>query len=149
MPSKAFLTKRKEGEVAQTYVFTMFRRWGLSVTETPRGYHPGYDGIVEGPFYGNNVRFKIEVKYDKQSRETGNVYLDINSLRKSQASILAICLNDPIDTVLMLPLKDALDYALACPYRVKEGGEFKEPAANPPKDVFIRETKAKILSTLT
>lgn len=124
----------------------MFRKWGLTVVETPRGYHPGYDQIVSGPFYGQQVRFKCEVKWDKKATESGNIYLDINSLRKSQASILAICLNDPIDTVLMLPLKDALDYAIKHPN--VNGGEFSERSCLVNKDQFIREVKPKVLTTL-
>jgi hypothetical protein len=146
MPSKAFLTARKQGEVAQQYVATMFRKWGLTVVETLRGYHPGYDQIVSGPFYGKEVRFKAEVKYDKKAAESGNIYLDINSLRKSQASILTICLNDPIDTVLMLPLKDALEYAVK--HANINGGEFNERSCLVNKDQFIREVKPKVLTTL-
>lgn len=145
MSSTAFLTARKTGEVAQTYVATMLRKWGLTVSETPRGYHPGYDLLVWGPFYGEPVRFRAEVKYDKKSAQSGNIYLDINSLRKSQATILAICLNDPIDTVLMLPLKDALDYAQT--HQNGSGGEFMEQAAIIPIEQFKSELKPKVLTT--
>lgn len=145
MPSKAFLTARKQGEVAQDYIAGMFRHWGLSFAPTPRGYHPGYDGIVEGMFYGQPVRFKAEIKYDKKAAETGNIYLDINSLKKSQASILTICLNDPIDTVLMLPLQEALSYAIE--HANINGGEFNERSACIPKDEFIQALKPKVLTT--
>jgi hypothetical protein len=146
MPSQAFLTARKTGEQAQDYVATMFRKWGLTVSETPRGYHPGYDMIVWGPFYGEPVRFRAEVKYDKKSAETGRIYIDIESLKKSQATILTICLNDPIDTVLMLPLQDALDYAIK--HANVNGGEFNERSCLVNKDQFIRELKPKVLTTL-
>ncbi len=146
MPSTAFLTKRRVGEVAQDYVATMFRKWGLTVVETPRGYHPGYDQIVSGPFYGQQVHFKCEVKWDKKASESGNIYLDINSLSKSQATILAICLNHPIDTVLMLPLQDALEYGIR--HANVNGGEFQERSACIPKDQFIREVKPKVLKAL-
>lgn len=123
----------------------MFRSWGLTVVETPRGYHPGYDQLVYGPFYGQEVRFKAEVKYDKKATETGNIYLDINSLKKSQASILLICLNDPINTVLMLPLQDALNYAVS--HMNITGGEFNEASCLVNKDEFIKALKPKILIT--
>jgi hypothetical protein len=92
------------------------------------------------------LRFKVEVKYDKKAAESGNIYLDISSLCRSQASILAICLNDPIDTVLMLPLKDALDYAVK--HANVNGGEFNERSCLVNKDQFIREVKPKVLTTL-
>jgi hypothetical protein len=145
MPSQAFLQARKEGEKAQKFVAGMFKSWGLSFAATPRGYHPGYDGIVTGNFFGNYIQSKIEIKYDKKSAETGNIYLDLNSLRKSQASILTICLNDPIDTVLMLPLQQALDYAIR--HANINGGEWNERSACIPKDQFITDLKPKLLTT--
>lgn len=144
MPSTAFLTKRKEGEVAQRYIKGMFESWGLKFAATPRGYHPGYDAIVEGMFYGQYVRFKAEIKYDRLASTTGNIYLDVNSLKKSQASILIICLNDPIDIVFMLPLDQALKYAQT--HQNGLGGEFMEQAAIIPKDQFIVDLKPGILT---
>lgn len=145
MPSTAFLTKRKEGEVAQRYIKGMFELWGLKFAATPRGYHPGYDAIVEGLFYGQYVRFKAEIKYDRLASATGNIYLDVNSLKKSQATILIICLNDPIDTVLMLPLDQALTYAQT--HQNGSGGEFMEQAAIIPKDQFLSDLRPKSLTT--
>jgi hypothetical protein len=145
MPTKAFLKARKQGEVAQSFVAGMFRSWGLEVRETPRGYHPGYDLYVTGILHGTEIRNAIEVKYDKKSAETNNIYLDINSLRKSRASILTICLNEPIDTVLMLPLQDALNYALARPNVI--GGEYQERSCLVNKDEFISALKPKVLMT--
>lgn len=123
----------------------MLRSWGLKVAETPRGYRPGYDGMASGPFFGQQVQFRYEVKYDRLASQTGNLYLDVNSLRKSQASILTICLNDPIDTVLMLPLQDALSYAVR--NANINGGEFNERSACVPKDEFIKALKPKVLMT--
>lgn len=145
MPTKAFLEARRRGEVAQSYVAGMFRSWGLNVKETPRGYHPGYDLFVWGELKGIYSQFKVEVKYDQRAAETNNVYLDINSLRKSQAGILTICLNDPIDTVLVLPLQDALSYALAHPN--VRGGEYQETSCLVNKDQFIASLKPQVLTT--
>lgn len=145
MPSKAFLQARKEGEKAQTYVREMFKNWGLSFAVTPRGYYPGYDGVLTGNFFGNYIRSRIEIKYDKLCSQTGNIYLDIQSLKKSQATILIICLNNPIDTVLMLPLQEALNYAVS--HANINGGEFFERSACVPKDEFIKALKPKVLTT--
>jgi hypothetical protein len=145
MPTKEFLQARKQGEIAQRYVKGMFESWGLKFAATPRGYHPGYDGIIEGKFYGQYIRNKIEIKYDRLASTTGNIYLDIQSLKKSQATILIICLNDPIDTVLMLSLQDALEYAVA--HQNINGGEFMERSACINKDQFMRDLKPKVLTT--
>jgi hypothetical protein len=148
MPTKEFIHARSKGEIAQDYVAGMFRSWGLTVRETPRGYHPGFDMEVEGQFYGNHVRFKDEIKYDRKFSETGNFCLDINSIRKSKAGILTICTGKPIDTVYMLPLPDALAFAERWPRKLYVG-EYKEPNAIIPKDVFIESLKPKILTTNT
>lgn len=138
--SPQFIKARKEGKKAQAYVTGMFKSWGWTVKEVGDGYHPAYDQIITKPF-----QFKNEIKWDKKSSETQNIYLDINSLQKSQASILTICLNDPIDTVLMLPLQQALEYAQA--HRNGSGGEYKEAAAIIPKEQFISDLRPKILTT--
>jgi hypothetical protein len=145
MPSSQFLKARRQGEIAQKYVAGMFRSWGLQVSETPRGYRPGFDQIVSGTLNKQSVRFKAEIKWDRMAAQTSNIYLDVNSLKKSQASILTICLNDPISEVLMLPLKDALDYAEA--HTNVNGGEFGEASCLISKDLFIKELKPKILTT--
>lgn len=145
MSSSAFLIAKKRGNVAENYVANMFSSWGLEVSRVPDRYHPAYDGIAQGKLYGNQVKFKFEIKYDLKSAETGNIYIDINSLSKSTASILCICLNDPIDTVLVLPLKDALDYAKS--HNNINGGEFNERSACIPKEQFINDLKPKILTT--
>lgn len=145
MSSKAFLKSREEGETAQTYVAGMFRSWGLQVKETPRGYHPGFDLYATGKLHGHDINTAVEVKYDKKCSETGNIFIDINSLRKSRAGILAICLNDPIDTILILPLKDALNYAINHPNVI--GGEFQEVSCLISKEQFIEALKPQVLTT--
>jgi len=100
---------------------------------------------IRGTLYGIQINNGIEVKYDQKSAESGNIYLDINSLKKSQASILTICLNDPIDTVLMLPLEDALNYAIN--HANITGGEFRERSCLVKKEVFISALKPKVLTT--
>lgn len=123
----------------------MFRSWNLQVAQAPNKYHPQFDGTAFGNLHGTDVRFSYEVKFDKKSKETGNLYLDLNSLSKSTASILCICLNEPIDTVLMLELQKALEYAQR--HKNITGGEFKEASACIPKSIFINDLKPKILST--
>jgi len=145
MPTKAFIKSRKEGKIGQAYVAGMFRSWGLTVREIGNGYHPDYDLEVTGEIHGNPIHFYDEVKWDKKHLETGNIYLDINSLSKSKAGILTICTGKPIDTVYMLELKSALDYAINSPYK-KRGGEYGEESAAPPLSVFIQALKPKILT---
>lgn len=147
MPSAAFLKSRTIGEVAQDWVKEMLESWHLAVAPTPRGYHPGYDGFASGVLHDQPVRFTYEVKWDKKSSQTSNIYLDIESLRKSKASILLICLNDPIDTVLMLPLQQALEYAQT--HQNGSGGEFSEPSCICPIQEFISALKPKVLTTKT
>lgn len=145
MPSTAFVKARAKGQTAEDYVAYMFRSWGLAVAQTPKGYHPEYDMIVQGKFYGDYVRFKAEVKYDKKSAQSGNIYLDIQSLKKSHATILIIYLNDPIDTVLIMPLQNALDYAVT--HCNAYGGEFSEPSCLVSYQEFLRAVKPKLLTT--
>jgi hypothetical protein len=145
MPSKAFLAARKRGEVAQDYVRGMFQAWGLKVSQTPRGYNPGWDMTVEGTLHGQQIRTTVEVKYDELSEETKNIYLDTNSLKKSKASILTICVGKPIHTIYMLPLQEALLYAQKCPYKVR-GGEFGEQSACPPKSAFLEALRPQVLT---
>ncbi|MDT5273003.1 MAG: hypothetical protein QOH49_5189 [Acidobacteriota bacterium] len=123
----------------------MFSSWGLKVIDAPQRYFPDYDHIVSGLLKGNEVRFLNETKYDKKSATSGNIYLDLNSLKKSKASILTICLNDPIDTVLMLPLDKALSFALK--HQNIQGGDFKETSCLVKKDIFISELKPQVLTT--
>lgn len=145
MPSKEFLQSRKRGEVAQKYVAEMLRSWGLAVIETKRGYHPGYDGIAYGKVNGKGgeVRFKYEVKYDLRANTSGNLYLDIPSLSKSQAGILVICLGEPIAKTLVLAREDALRFAVA--HQNARGGEFNESACLLPIQEFIDQLKPQIL----
>jgi hypothetical protein len=123
----------------------MFREWNLTVQETPRGYHPGFDLRISGTLHGHRIDNGIEVKYDILASKTNRIFLDINSLRKSKASILTICLNNPIDTVLMLPLQQALDYAIARPNVI--GGEYRETSCLVNKEQFISDLKPTVLTT--
>lgn len=144
MPSKDFLEARKRGEVAQKYVAEMFKSWGLQVTMTPRGYYPGYDMIISGTLKGNRIQNKVEIKYDLKAQETGNLYLDIPSLTRSQASILIICLGDPIDKTLMLPKATALEFART--RQNARGGEFMEKGCVVPIQAFLDQLKPQVLN---
>ena len=143
--SPQFIQARKKGKVAQKYVKGMFSSWGLKTIETKDGYHPDFDMLVSGKLHGNQLNFKCEIKWDLKAQETGNLYIDIQSLAKSTASILCICLNDPIDTVLMLPLEDALNYARK--HANITGGEWHEKSALISKEQFIKDLKPKVLTT--
>lgn len=143
--SPQFIKSRKRGRIAQDYCAGMFQSWGLLVHNIKDGYFPGWDMEVSGYLHDTPVNFKAEVKYDIKAQETNNIYLDIAALKHSQASILCICLNDPIDTVLMLPLKDALNYAVA--HQNGRGGEFMEKSAIIPFNQFLADLKPKLLTT--
>jgi hypothetical protein len=143
--SPQFIKARRRGRIAQDYCAQMFQSWNLKVDNVKDGYFPGWDMIVSGNLHGSQVNFKAEVKYDIKAQDTGNVYLDIATLSHSKASILCICLNDPIDTVLMLPLQSALDYAQA--HKNIHAGEFKEAGCLVDKAEFIADLKPQILKT--
>lgn len=145
MPTREFLQARKRGEIAQKYVAEMLRSWDLTVIETKRGYHPGYDGMAHGQVNGkgDEVRFKYEVKYDLRAGQSGNLYLDIPSLSRSQAGILIICLGEPIDKTLVLAREDVLRFAVA--HQNARGGEFNESACLLPIQEFISQLNPKIL----
>jgi len=143
--SPQFIRDRKRGRAAQDYVANTFKAWGLQVSNVKDGYFPGWDLVVSGNLHGNHLNFKAEVKYDIKAQETNNLYLDIEALKHSKASILCICINNPIDTVLMLPLQDALNYAVK--HCNAQGGEFQEKSAIIPIEQFISDLKPKILTT--
>jgi hypothetical protein len=79
MPTKAFLEARKQGEIAQRYVKGMFEPWSLNSPLHREANTPAMMGILEGKFYGQYVRSKIEIKYDRLASTAGNVCLDIQS----------------------------------------------------------------------
>jgi hypothetical protein len=144
MPSLKFKRDLKRGQPAEQYVAKMYESWGLR-TRVVDGFFQDYDIESSGNLKGKQVYFLTEVKYDIKEKETGRLYLDIESLKKSKASILTICLNDPIDTVLMLPLDKALSFALK--HQNVTGGDYKETSCLVRKDIFIQELKPQVLTT--
>lgn len=144
MSTKAFIRDRKRGREGQDYVALMFGSWGLTVRNMPDGYFPGYDIEAVGKLQGIEVNFKCEVKYDIKAQETGNFYLDIAALRHSKAGMLAIVTDNP-RTVYLLPLQDALKYALA--HQNTKGGEYQEPACLVSIEDFKTALKPQVLTT--
>jgi hypothetical protein len=143
--SPAFVEARKHGKLAQSFVKGMFESWELEVVETPDGYFPGYDLNVFNRKNGTN--FKAEVKYDMKSHLTNRLYLEINSLSKSTASLLCICVNIPIDTVMIMPLKSALEFAKS--HANINAGEFNDRGCLVDKSVFIQTLNPQILTATT
>jgi Holliday junction resolvase-like predicted endonuclease len=139
MPSQAFLRDRRRGEAGQRIVAGVLQAQGYEVTETPRGYHPGYDLLCKG----KGLTFSVEVKTDYKMSETGNVCIETSSLKKSAASILAI-VNE--QTVYITPLQEALSFALKYPSR-QVGENGWATVALIPKDRFIEDLKPKVLTT--
>lgn len=146
MSTKQFIKDRVRGEVGQHFVAEMFRSWGLNVFEVPRGKFDDYDLIVSGELYGRQIHSTVEVKHDYRLSETGNFYLDIRALRHSRAGILAIVEGNPPHTVYILPLQDALNYALRHPNVI--GGEYHEISSRVPKEVFISVLTPHVLTTI-
>ncbi|MDQ3820709.1 MAG: hypothetical protein M3362_23910 [Acidobacteriota bacterium] len=145
MATKAFLRDRKRGREGQNYVAGMFESWGLKVRNVPDGFFQPYDLEVAGNWNGTDVRFKVEVKHDFRASDTGNLCLELDALRHSQAGILTIVTDNP-RTIYMLPLEDALKFAESYPNKLSVG-ERGEYAALVPKEVFISALKPKVLMT--
>lgn len=136
MSTAAFKSANREGRAAQKWVTGMFKSWGLQVDETPRGYNPKYDLLVFGNLKGVAWNNRVEVKYDKLSAETGNIYLDINSLSKSEASLLVLLVGKlPEVKAHIAQLDKVLEFAKNWPGKVK-GGEWGETSALVPIQVF-------------
>ena len=144
MSTKLFIKDRVRGEVGQHFVAEMFRGWGLKVFEVPRGKFDDYDLIVSGELFGRQIHATVEVKHDYRLSETGNFYLDIPALRHSRAGILTIVEGNPPHTVYILPLQDALNYALRHPNVI--GGEYRETSCLVSKEMFISALRPKVLT---
>ncbi len=145
MSTTQFIKDRVRGEVGQHFVAEMIRNWGLEVFEVPRGKFDDFDLIVSGKLFDKQIHTTVEVKHDYRLSETGNFYLDIPALRHSRAKILTIVEGNPPHTVYILPLQDALNYALRHPNVI--GGEYHETSCLVSKEVFISALKPKILIT--
>jgi len=144
MPTKQFVRDRRRGREGQDYVAGMFKSWGLNVRNVPDGFFQPYDLEVAGNWNGTDVQFKVEVKHDFRASDTGNLCLELDALRHSQAGILTIVTENP-RTVYMLPLQDALSLAERWPIKMPVG-ERGEYAALVPIHTFIESLKPKVLT---
>ncbi len=134
MSSQYFLSQRRQGKVGQEIAAVKLRNKGFTVDLVKDGMFPDYDAIA----YRDSIKFMLEIKYDKMAKDTGNVCLDIQSLKKSKATILAYVIDDPGPKVFIMPLNEALAYAEKYPVK-KQVGEWKEPNAIVPKHVFFAQ----------
>lgn len=104
----------------------------------------GYDCLVKI----NGAASRLEFKYDVLSEQTGQVFIDLDSIRKSTAPIWIIGLPSEarIYTYSVL-LSDLAPYAEAWPTKVP-GGEFRQQGALISKDVFINLPFVKRFRTI-
>src|SRR5581483_9147981 len=124
MSSQYFLNQRRQGKVAQEIVALKLRDKGFNVSIVPEGQFVYWDMIV----WNDKTKFAIEVKYDRMATQSGNIYVDIQSLKKSKATILAYVIDEPSPKVFIMPTHQALAYAEKYPSK-KRGGEFREESA--------------------
>jgi hypothetical protein len=137
--SPQFVRDRKRGEKGQKIVAEIFRGRGFTVHETPRGFHPGFDLSVRG----KGMDFKVEVKTDYKSQETGNLCIEVSSLTRSSAGLLAILSGE---AVYLTDLQQTLQ--LAQQYPIRQMGENGwASSALIPLPEFISALKPKVLTT--
>lgn len=127
-----FFKDRHVGREGEQYVAGMFRSWGYTVKEAPDKYFPDYDlfcSRLKGDTYN---AFTTEVKLDRWHDRTGNVALEFDGLDHSKADVFAICLGEPIKSVLIShrePLKAYAHSKEASQY-VREIGKLKSGKPN-------------------
>lgn len=96
----------------------------------------------------NGVRSRVEMKLDVMSEQTGQVFIDLDSIRKSTAPIWIIGLPSgaKIDTYSFL-LSDLGPYAESWPIKVP-GGEYHLPGALISKSTFTSLPFVKKFKTI-
>lgn len=135
MPTSQFLKDRRRGKPAQKFVADIYRSFGLKVDEVPDGYFPGYDLEVDGEVKGQNLHFKVEVKYDLWFEKSRNFCLELDALSHSKAGILCYVVNDPSLTAFQLDLQPTLKFAQSWK-PLKPLGERGELCALVPEQTF-------------
>jgi hypothetical protein len=149
MSSVAFKQKKREGIWFQELVYPLLENLGMEVIDSDKERYAikkGYDCLVrvknpDGNYKRNEagyiVQDKIEIKLDKMSEQTGNVFVDLDSIRKSTASIWIYGLPEGSSIgVYATLLTDLGPYAESYPIK-RPGGEFGLSGALIPKATFI------------
>lgn len=160
MPSVAFKQKKKEGIWFQELLYPHLEALGMEVVDSDKERYEvkkGYDCLVriknpDGTYRRNEdgqvIQDRLEIKFDKMSEKTGNVFIDLDSVRKSTASIWITGLPDgtKIDCYAMF-LADLGPYAESYPIK-RPGGEFGGLGALIPKASFIALPFVKKFKTI-
>jgi|SRR5215216_2776300 len=149
MPSLAFKQKKKEGIWFQELVYPLLENLGMEVIDSDKERYEikkGYDCLVrlkdsDGSYKrkenGHVIQDRLEIKLDKMSEQTGNVFVDLDSIRKSTASIWIYGLPEGSSIgVYATLLADLGPCAESYPIK-RPGGEFGLSGALIPKATFI------------
>jgi hypothetical protein len=147
MPSVAFTKQKTIGIWFEDLIDPVFIGMGFKVRSSDHLKYQqkkGWDKELEI----NGVRSKVELKYDVMSEQTGNVFIDLDSIRKSTAPIWIIGLPSDarIDTYSVL-LSDLGPYATSYPIKVP-GGEYHLKGALIPKYIFTSLPFVKKFKTI-
>jgi hypothetical protein len=136
MSSTSFVKQKRIGRQFENLLDPVFIELGFKVYDSDHLKYQqkkGWDKELEI----KGVRSKVELKYDAMSEQTGQVFIDLDSIRKSTAPIWIIGLPSEaqISTYSVL-LSDLAPYAESYPIKVP-GGEFRALGALISKDIFI------------
>ncbi len=164
MPSQAFTVAKKIGRWFEALVraeimkMATDKRANIRLIDTDRQSYQQKQGndclIYLTTPDGTIHRCKLEIKLDRMSQATGNVYLDLDSINKSDSPIWAIGLpeGEPVEVkyqgirftvgrtirVYTMFHKHLAPYARQCPRR-SIGGEFKLSNPTPAKAEFLAQ----------
>src|ERR1051325_42173 len=123
MPSPSFVKQKKVGRYFENLLDPVFLEMGFKVYDSDHLRYQqkkGWDKELEI----KGVRSKVELKYDAMSEQTGNVFIDLDSIRKSSSAIWIIGLPEgsKVD-VYAMELAHLGPYAESYPIK-RPGGEF-------------------------
>lgn len=141
MSTKKFIQSKARGTEAEDFVIGVFEKHGYKVVQRAADYFPDFD--VAFTNREGQIR-TVEIKYDTRAHQTGRFYLDLNALNHSKADILIICYGQPIKALYFLPLDRTRKLAENWPTKIR-AGEYQEPAALIPKQLFLEQFKPKIV----
>jgi hypothetical protein len=148
MSSQSFVKAKQTGRYFEGLMRPVLSEMGMEVIDSESlSYREkkGYDCLVRI----NGASSRIEFKYDIRSQETGQVFIDLDSIRKSTAPIWIIGLPSEaqISTYSVL-LSDLGSYAESYPIKVP-GGEFRLPGALISKEIFVNLPFVKKFKTIS
>ena len=147
MPSTSFVKQKKVGRWFEDLLDPVLIEMGFKVYDSDHLRYQdkkGWDKELEI----KGVRSKVEIKYDAMSEQTGNVFIDLDSIRKSIAAIWIIGLPQGSKIhVYATFLSDLAPYSESYPIK-RSGGEFGLSGALIPKYIFIALPFVKKFKTI-